>query len=102
MEKWRGDGHSCGVAVRANGDREVVVVGGRDGPYRHDVVEIFSLKTMQWRIAAARFPIQLETGAVVRHRDSFLVVGGYSAQDSAAVNTIYRHLLVSLHPLHDA
>ena len=49
MKRGRGD-HTCNAVVTANGQREIVVVGGTDNSdARLDSVEIYNVDTGVWR-----------------------------------------------------
>ncbi len=70
---------ACGVCVRRDGSEVVVAGGGLDG-HPCAVVEIYSVRTGEWRRAASelRKPLQ-EAAAVPAFGRTFLLVGGQTA-----------------------
>ena len=86
-------GHSCGVVDGSDGKKEVIVVGGAIGGdefNRTDSVEIYSISDNTWR-EGTPFPHTIDDAASVQFNGTFLVVGGYVAEESDTDDRIYEY-----------
>merc|ERR1712117_658304 len=84
----------CGLVHNEAGEQEVVAAGGYGSPGESNVVEIFNVRSGQWR-SANPLPRSIEGAAVVPLDDTFLIVGGLaysiSGPASLSLDTIYKY-----------
>ena len=84
------DGEFTGRVVRADGEVEIVIIGGD----KDSSSQIFNLNSMSWR-DGNDLDIELWSGASVPYGDTFLLVGGFSEPARREVDTIYKYDVVS-------
>ena len=90
---------ACGVATTAKGDMEVIVAGGSTALElrgKTDTVEIFSLRTEQWREAARKLPMPLAKANSAQTPGSFVLFGGTSWDGER--KTVYSDAVLAYDP----
>ena len=85
----------CGEVLTGDGSQQEVIVAGGSGntgtinPSPLDVVEIFSVRDGNWRLASP-LPTPIVQATVVPLDNTFLILGG---EDTEFSNLIYRYQL---------
>ena len=75
MADGRTKDSACGLVTRQNGDRDIVLAGGRDGYYGISRSFILSLESLTWR-DGPDLPQGLGNLGETQLENTFLVVGG--------------------------
>ena len=66
---------NCGLATKSNGERMIVIAGGRTTGFE-SAVQIYDIAAGTWRMSENPLPHPLMFGSTVPFGDTFLIVGG--------------------------
>lgn len=77
VNKLRRKWHGCGAIETAEGQKEIVVVGGEDTTMYETTLttEIFSMEDMEWRMGPD-LPEPIQTPVVVQKAETFVILSG--------------------------